>query len=78
MGGQSQQDNSSNVSVQQQEDQQLQHQQHHNSISQPQRPNYPPTNVAGVPPGLPADFLAEAAKRAQMACLMRDMDDVTL
>jgi len=58
--------------------QQSQHQHHHNSFSQQQRPNYPPTSVNGIPPGLPADFLAEAAKRAQMACLMRDLDDVSL
>lgn len=53
-------------------------QHHHNSFTQPQRPNYPPTSVNGVPPGLPPDFLAEAAKRAQMACLMRDLGDVSL
>lgn len=52
--------------------------QHHSSFSQTQRPNYPPTSVNGVPPGLPPDFLAEAAKRAQMACLMRDLGDVSL
>lgn len=57
---------------------QRQQQQHHTSFSQPQRPNYPPTSVNGVPPGLPPDFLAEAAKRAQMACLMRDLGDVSL
>lgn len=56
---------------------QQQHQQHL-SYTQPQRPNYPPTSVNGIPPGLPADFLAEAAKRAQMACLMRDLGDVSL
>jgi hypothetical protein len=33
----------------------------------------------GMDPGqLPPDFLAEAAKRAQIACLMRDMGDVSL
>ncbi|KAK5958528.1 hypothetical protein OHC33_000371 [Knufia fluminis] len=58
--------------------QQSQQQHHHNSFSQPQRPNFPPASVNGVPPGLPVDFLAEAAKRAQMACLMRDLDDVSL
>jgi len=57
---------------------QTQHQHHHNSFSQSQRPNHAPTSTNGVPPGLPPDFLAEAAKRAQMACLMRDLDDVTL
>jgi hypothetical protein len=31
-----------------------------------------------APGQLPPDFLAEAAKRAQMACLMRDMGDVSL
>lgn len=51
---------------------------HHNSFSQPQPRDYPPPSVNGVPPGLPPDFLAEAAKRAQMACLMRDLGDVSL
>lgn len=52
--------------------------QHHNSFSQQKRPNYPPATVNGIPPGLPPDFLAEAARRAQMACLMRDLSDVEL
>lgn len=60
------------------QNQQTQHAQHHNSFSQSQRSMNPTTSVNGVPPGLPPDFLAEAAKRAQMACLMRDMDDVSL
>ncbi len=84
MGGQSQNQNNT-TSYQNNNSQsqgfgvpQSQHQHHHNSFSQPQRPNYPPTSVNGVPPGLPADFLAEAAKRAQMACLMRDLGDVSL
>ena len=89
MGGQNQNQNPNNVnatscqnntnqSQNSQSQQQAQQQYHHNSFSQPQRPNYPPTSVNGVPPGLPADFLAEAAKRAQMACLMRDLGDVAL
>ena len=44
---------------------------HHNSISQSNNNS----NQQGV---LPDDFLAEAAKRAQMACLMRDLGDVSL
>lgn len=44
---------------------------HHNSISQK-------NNNFSQPAALPADFLAEAAKRAQMACLMRDLGDVSL
>ena len=83
MGGQSQSQNittsyQSNNQSQSYGGQQSQHQHHHNSFSQAQRPNYPPTSVNGVPPGLPPDFLAEAAKRAQMACLMRDLGDVSL
>lgn len=78
MGGQSQENKNHNMfqggNIQVQNQQNYQH----NSFSAPQRPNYPPTAVNGIPPGLPADFLAEAAKRAQMACLMRDLDDVTL
>jgi hypothetical protein len=51
------------------------HQQgHHNSISQPHPPNIQNSNAGQLPP----DFLAEAAKRAQMACLMRDLGDVSL
>lgn len=46
---------------------------HSNSISQQH-----PRNVNSMAPQLPPDFLAEAAKRAQIACLMRDMGDVTL
>jgi hypothetical protein len=54
-------------------------QQHHlhphtNSMSQEH-----PALAQGMNPGqLPPDFLAEAAKRAQMACLMRDIGDITL
>lgn len=85
MSGQSQpnqntssfQNNSTQVQSSQTQNTQRQ-QQHHTSFSQTQRPNYPPTSVNGVPPGLPPDFLAEAAKRAQMACLMRDLGDVSL
>lgn len=84
MGGQSQ--NQSNTASYQSNNnqsqnfggQKSQHQHHHNSFSQSQRPNYAPTSANGVPPGLPPDFLAEAAKRAQMACLMRDLGDVSL
>lgn len=84
MGGQSQQNQTTNTfqssttQNQSSQSQPSQRQQHHTSFSQPQRPNYPPTSVNGVPPGLPPDFLAEAAKRAQMACLMRDLGDVSL
>lgn len=46
------------------------HRPHRNSISQ--------SNNFSQPGVLPADFLAEAAKRAQMACLMRDLCDVSL
>jgi hypothetical protein len=47
---------------------------HTNSMSQPHS-----QNIRDLNPGqLPADFLAEAAKRAQIACLMRDLSDVTL
>ena len=46
---------------------------HSNSISSGQ-----PRNVNALAPQMPPDFLAEAAKRAQIACLMRDMGDVTL
>ncbi|RMD41746.1 hypothetical protein DV735_g3362, partial [Chaetothyriales sp. CBS 134920] len=36
-------------------------------------------NMLSLNPGqLPPDFLAEAARRAQIACLMRDMGDVSL
>lgn len=82
MGNQTQEQvqNQNNTATQnnQNQSQQSAFTQHHNSFSQPQRPNYPPTSVNGIPPGLPADFLAEAAKRAQMACLMRDLGDVEL
>jgi hypothetical protein len=44
---------------------------HHNSFSQ--QNSHP-----GQPGHMPHDFLAEAAKRAQMACLMRDLGDVSL
>ena len=38
-----------------------------------------PAHAQGMHPGqMPPDFLAEAAKRAQMACMMRDFDDVSL
>ncbi|OAL32707.1 hypothetical protein AYO20_07865 [Fonsecaea nubica] len=47
---------------------------HSNSMSK-EHPAYPQTMGAGQ---LPPNFLAEAAKRAQMACLMRDLGDVTL
>jgi hypothetical protein len=47
---------------------------HANSISQEH-----PTHAQPMNPGqLPPDFLAEAAKRAQMACLMRDIGDISL
>lgn len=46
---------------------------HSNSISQSR-----PHDVNALAPQMPPDFLAEAAKRAQIACLMRDMGDVTL
>jgi len=58
--------------------QQQQHQglysHHHNSMSQSQHQNIQVSNPGQLPP----DFLAEAAKRAQMACLMRDLGDVSL
>jgi hypothetical protein len=44
---------------------------HHGSFSQN-------SNKSNPPGALPADFLMEAAKRAQMACLMRDLGDVSL
>lgn len=88
MGNESQSQNQgqgqNNISSQSVQNNQLQSQnqnaftQHHNSFSQAQRPNYPPTGSNSIPPGLPPDFLAEAAKRAQMACLMRDLGDVEL
>jgi hypothetical protein len=34
--------------------------------------------INNMTPQMPPDFLAEAAKRAQIACLMRDMGDVSL
>jgi len=38
-----------------------------------------PQTIPGMVAGqMPPDFLAEAAKRAQVACLMRDMGDITL
>lgn len=55
--------------------QQNQAAQHHNSISQSQRSD---GQARGNQGQLPPDFLAEAARRAQIACLMRDMGDVTL
>lgn len=48
---------------------------HNNSFSSQQRPNVSTGNNTGQ---LPPDFLAEAARRAQIACLMRDLGDVTL
>ncbi|ERF70487.1 hypothetical protein EPUS_07343 [Endocarpon pusillum Z07020] len=50
---------------------QNQRQSHHNSFSQ----NNNNFGQAGI---MPTNFLAEAAKRAQMACLMRDLGDVSL
>lgn len=55
------------------------HRHHNNSFSSQsaQRPTFgahQPTDNSLPPP----DFLAEAAKRAQMACLMRDLGDVAL
>lgn len=50
---------------------QNQHHPHHGSFSQ----NTDSLNQEGI---LPGDFLAEAAKRAQMACLMRDLGDFSL
>lgn len=47
---------------------------HTNSMSQSH-----PQHIRDLNPSqLPPDFLAEAAKRAQIACLMRDLGDVTL
>ena len=60
--------------------QQQQHHQHHqlhphtNSFSH----EAPAHAYQSIPGQLPPDFLAEAAKRAQMACLMRDLGDVSL
>jgi hypothetical protein len=45
---------------------------HTNSVSQGRHA------INSMSPQMPADFLAEAAKRAQIACLMRDMGDVSL
>ncbi|EXJ70882.1 uncharacterized protein A1O5_05874 [Cladophialophora psammophila CBS 110553] len=59
--------------VHQQQQQQHLHP-HTNSMSK-EHPAYPQTMNPGQ---LPPDFLAEAAKRAQMACLMRDLGDVSL
>ncbi|KAF7509347.1 hypothetical protein GJ744_008070 [Endocarpon pusillum] len=50
---------------------QNQRQSHHNSFLQ----NNNNFGQAGI---MPTNFLAEAAKRAQMACLMRDLGDVSL
>jgi hypothetical protein len=47
---------------------------HSNSMSHPSQHR----NVNAMAPHMPPDFLAEAAKRAQVACLMRDMGDITL
>lgn len=66
--------NSSPFDPQSQNQQQPQHlHPHSNSISQPH-----PRDMNSFNPQLPPDFLAEAAKRAQIACLMRDMGDVSL
>lgn len=47
---------------------------HTNSFSGSQ-----PQNIAGMDASqMPPDFLAEAAKRAQIACLMRDLNDVSI
>lgn len=57
-----------------QQNQQHQLHPHTNSMSEDH-----PARAHTVNPGqLPPDFLAEAAKRAQMACLMRDFGDVSL
>jgi hypothetical protein len=50
---------------------QYHHAPHHNSFSHD-------NNTSNQPGFLPADFLAEAAKRAGMACLARDLGDVSL
>ncbi|KIX04065.1 uncharacterized protein Z518_07618 [Rhinocladiella mackenziei CBS 650.93] len=47
---------------------------HTNSIAEGHPAHTHPLNPGQLPP----DFLAEAAKRAQMACLMRDFGDVSL
>ena len=47
---------------------------HTNSMSQEHPAHSQPLNPGQMPP----DFLAEAAKRAQIACLMRDLGDVSL
>lgn len=61
---------------QQTEQPQMHHQlhPHTNSMSQ----EHPIHGQALNPGQLPPDFLAEAAKRAQIACLMRDLGDVSL
>jgi hypothetical protein len=56
---------------QQQYTQQHQQHMHHNSFSQ--QNSHP-----GQPGHMPKDFLAEAARRAEMACLMRDLGDISL
>ena len=58
-------------------------QQHHNSVSQHNQLPIQGTGGGGGGGGHlghipPPEFLAEAAKRAQMACLMRDLGDVSL
>lgn len=81
MNGQQQQQFAyNNVGQSQYQQQQQQHtSHHHNSFSQPQRQVSVQNNTQASNPGqLPPDFLAEAARRAQMACLMRDLGDVTL
>ena len=71
-----QQQASTSSSSQQQQQQYTSHQQHQNSISHASNAQIP----RNTGPGYSADFdvLAEAAKRAQMACLMRDIGDISL
>lgn len=47
---------------------------HTNSMSQ----EHPAHSGRANPGQMPPDFLAEAAKRAELACLMRDFGDVSL
>jgi len=77
-GGQEQNYNSQ-AHQQYQVPQQYDHQQrqfhpHTNSMSQ----EHPAHHGFANPGQLPPDFLAEAAKRAELACLMRDFGDVSL
>lgn len=78
VGGQEQNYNSQ-AHQQYQVPQQYDYQQHHlhphtNSMSQ----EHPAHTYRANPGQLPPDFLAEAAKRAELACLMRDFGDVSL